>query len=352
MAAIGHGTPVRFREVSELCEAMGRSSTDRLVIFTMDGLGRSHAANAGVYSALRRGLATSAGLMVPAPWARHAAARCRGEQVGLLLTLIAESDLYRWGPVTSAPSLLDGDGGFPRTLEDLWDHADLDEVFREAHAQIERAILWGFDVTYLSSHLGAMERRAEFFGVYLELAEEYRLPVRLPSASDQRSLGVPLSSLAAQAGVLSPDHVVAVRGGGHPLTAGAGRRLGRSGGGPGCGHGRRYLGVDAARRSRADRLGGVAQGDGSPLRLVGGGGPYGENLTLPGGERARGWQMSVHSKGLGHAPQAPSFCARAWLRAAAKSARYALFGPIRRVSANPPASRCRLTTSLSGIRVT
>ncbi|HBX10446.1 MAG TPA: hypothetical protein DEG13_11790 [Candidatus Microthrix parvicella] len=199
--------------VSELCEAMGRSADDRLVIFTVDGLGRSHAANAGVYSALRRGLATSAGLMVPAPWARHAAARYRGEQVGLLLTLIAESDLYRWGPLTSAPSLLDGDGGFPRTLEDLWDHADLDEVYREAHAQIERAILWGFDISYLSSHLGAMERRSEFFGVYLELAEEYRLPVRLPSAKDQRNLGVPLSSLAAQAGVLTPDHVVAVRGG-------------------------------------------------------------------------------------------------------------------------------------------
>ncbi|MBK6439457.1 MAG: ChbG/HpnK family deacetylase [Candidatus Microthrix sp.] len=127
--------------------------------------------------------------------------------------MIAESDLYRWGPLTSAPSLLDGDGGFPRTLEDLWDHADLDEVYREAHAQIERAILWGFDISYLSSHLGAMERRSEFFGVYLELAEEYRLPVRLPSAKDQRNLGVPLSSLAAQAGVLTPDHVVAVRGG-------------------------------------------------------------------------------------------------------------------------------------------
>jgi hypothetical protein len=86
-------------------------------------------------------------------------------------------------------------------------------VYREAHAQIERAILWGFDISYLSSHLGAMERRSEFFGVYLELAEEYRLPVRLPSAKDQRNLGVPLSSLAAQAGVLTPDHVVAVRGG-------------------------------------------------------------------------------------------------------------------------------------------
>ncbi|MEZ5381652.1 MAG: ChbG/HpnK family deacetylase [Microthrixaceae bacterium] len=199
--------------MSELCEAMGRSAEDRLVVLTVDGLGRSHSANEGVYSALRRGLATSAGLMVPAPWARHAAARYRGEQVGVLLTLIAEADLYRWGPVTSAPSLLDGDGGFPRTLEDLWDHADLDEVYREARAQIERAILWGFDISHLSSHQGAMERRSEFFGVYLELAEEFHLPVRLPSAADQRSLGVPLSELAAQAGVLSPDHVVNVRDG-------------------------------------------------------------------------------------------------------------------------------------------
>ncbi|MEZ5372064.1 MAG: hypothetical protein R2704_04910 [Microthrixaceae bacterium] len=33
--------------MSALCEAMGRSADDRLVIFTADGLGRSHAANEG-----------------------------------------------------------------------------------------------------------------------------------------------------------------------------------------------------------------------------------------------------------------------------------------------------------------
>ena len=32
------------------------------------------------------------------------------------LTVNAEFDLYRWGPITHAPSLLDGDGGFPRTV--------------------------------------------------------------------------------------------------------------------------------------------------------------------------------------------------------------------------------------------
>ena len=53
---------------------------------------------------------TSAGLMVPCPWARDAAAAYRGEDVGVHLTLNAEWERFRWGPITHAPSLLDGDG--------------------------------------------------------------------------------------------------------------------------------------------------------------------------------------------------------------------------------------------------
>ena len=91
------------------------------------------------------------------------------------LTLNAEHDLYRWGPITHAPSLLDGDGGFPRTAADLWDHADLDEVRRECRAQLERAIYWGFDVSHLDAHLDAVQLKPEFFDVFLDLAEEFRL---------------------------------------------------------------------------------------------------------------------------------------------------------------------------------
>ena len=75
------------------------------------------------------------------------------------LTLNAEHDRYRWGPITHAPSLLDGDGGFPRTVTDVWDHADLDEVRRELRAQVERAILRGFDVSHLDSHMGTLQLR-------------------------------------------------------------------------------------------------------------------------------------------------------------------------------------------------
>jgi hypothetical protein len=194
--------------VTTLAERLGYRSDDRLLIINCDDLGSTFAANVACYDALRSGIATSASLMVPCPWAREAAARYRGEDVGVHITLNAEHDLYRWGPITHAPSLLDGDGGFPRTVEDVWDHADVDEARRECRAQVERAILWGFDVSHLDSHLDALTLRPEFFDIYLELATDFGLPVRLPSAGAERAVGFPFRRLAAESGVLAPDHLV------------------------------------------------------------------------------------------------------------------------------------------------
>jgi hypothetical protein len=199
--------------LTSLAEALGYAPDSCLLIVTCDGLGICHAGNAGVYSAIREGMARVAGLVVPGPWAREAAARYRGEDVGVHLTLNSELDLLRWGPITYCPSLLDGDGGFPRTVEDLWDHADTDEVRRECRAQIERAIYYGFDVTHLSCHLGALESRPEFFDVALEMAVDFGLPLRLPDSDVQARLGFPIRELAAQEKVLSPDHLIRVSGG-------------------------------------------------------------------------------------------------------------------------------------------
>jgi predicted glycoside hydrolase/deacetylase ChbG (UPF0249 family) len=136
----------------------------------------------------------------------------RGEDVGVHLTLNAEWENYRWGPTTHSPSLLDGDGGFPRTVDDVWEHADLDEVRRELRAQVERAILWGFDVSHLDSHMGTVQLRPEFFDVYLDLAVEFDLPIRLSGASTERLVGFPFRQLAADEGVLFPDHFAWVPG--------------------------------------------------------------------------------------------------------------------------------------------
>ncbi|MGH9297652.1 MAG: polysaccharide deacetylase family protein [Acidimicrobiales bacterium] len=191
-----------------LASRLGHSPDARLLIVNCDDLGSSHSANVGVYEALRLGAGTSASLMVPCPWARGAAAEYRGEDVGVHLTLNSEWDLYRWAPITQAPSLLDGDGGFPRTVEDVWDHADLDEVRRECRAQVERAIYWGFDVSHLDSHMGTLQLRPEFFDVYLDLADEFRLPLRLSGASTERVAGFPFRALASDRAVVFPDHFI------------------------------------------------------------------------------------------------------------------------------------------------
>jgi len=191
-----------------LPERLGYAPHTKLVIVNCSDLGSTRSANVATYDALRAGMATTASLMVPCPWARDAAAQYRGEDVGVHLTLNSEWETYRWGPITHAPSLLDGDGGYPRTLEDVWDHADLDEVRKECRAQVERAILWGFDVSHIDSHLHALQYRPEFFDVYLELAVDFGLPLRMLDAGAERSIGFPFRQLATAEGVVFPDQLV------------------------------------------------------------------------------------------------------------------------------------------------
>ena len=194
------------RDIS-LNERLGFSPEAKLVILSCDDLGSCHAANEGVYQAIRDGSATCTSLMVPAPWARHAAELyVEGDDVGVHLRLNAENERYRWGPLTQAPSLLSGDGGFPSTIDDLWEHADPDEVRRELRTQVERALAWGIDVTHLAPHLTSITLRPEFFDIYLDLAVEFDLPVRLPSTISEERAGFPFRRLAAEEGVVFPDH--------------------------------------------------------------------------------------------------------------------------------------------------
>jgi predicted glycoside hydrolase/deacetylase ChbG (UPF0249 family) len=187
--------------MASVAERLGAGPDARLLILNCADLGFCHASSTGVYAALRSGLATSASLLVPAPWAREAAARFRGDDVGV--------------PITQAPSLLDGDGGFPRTVTDIWEHADIDEVRRECRAQVERAVLWGFDISHLEAHMDALVLRPEFFDVYLELALDFGLPLRLPDTAVEPTVGFPVRRLAAEEGVLFADRsfTVPARGG-------------------------------------------------------------------------------------------------------------------------------------------
>jgi predicted glycoside hydrolase/deacetylase ChbG (UPF0249 family) len=197
---------------STLVEALGYGADQTLVIVNCDDLGSSHAANVATADALQAGTATSATLMVPCRWSREAAEMCGRHDIGVHLTLNCEMDRERWGPLTDGPSLVDSEGMLPRTIEQVWDNADPAEVLSECRAQINQAGEWGLDVTHLDSHVGHMiQRTPALFDVYMQLADDYRLPVRLTGAGTEGFIGFPFRQLAAARGVVGPDELVVVR---------------------------------------------------------------------------------------------------------------------------------------------
>ena len=189
-----------------LAERLGYVPDARLIIINCDDIGSSHSANVASEAAMRTGIATSATLMVPCPWAREAVERFKDLDVGVPLTQTAEYPAYRWRTLTDAPSLRDALGYMPRTAAELWARADPVEVECECRAQIDQALSWGVDITHLDNHMGTLQANGALFGVYVKLAREYKLPLRMSGASADVRLGFGGRAQADAAGILYPDY--------------------------------------------------------------------------------------------------------------------------------------------------
>jgi predicted glycoside hydrolase/deacetylase ChbG (UPF0249 family) len=103
--------------------------------------------------------------------------------VGIHITLTAEWDYYKWGgisPADSIQSLLDAYGHFYPTVEAVAHHAVPGEVEREVRAQVERAMALGIKPTHLDTHMGTMFATPALVQIYLELGQEYHLPLLIP----------------------------------------------------------------------------------------------------------------------------------------------------------------------------
>ena len=165
-----------------IVEDLGFAADDRVVVVHVDDMGLSTAANAGALAALA-GTATCGSIMVPCPAFDEIAgiARERPElDLGVHLTLNAEWERLRWGPVhADVPGLVSPDGGMWRQTEQTVEHASAEEVERELRAQIDRALDAGIDVTHLDSHMGTVFN-LKFAEVYFKLGRDYRLPIFVP----------------------------------------------------------------------------------------------------------------------------------------------------------------------------
>jgi len=172
-------------QTKTVAERLGYPADTRLVIVHADDLGMSHSINEASIKAFSSGLVNSGSIMMPCSWVPEIAAYARANpqaDLGLHLTLTSEWQKYRWRPLLaggSVQSLLDADGYLYLTESEAASHLNVLEAEKEIRAQIERANKLGIRPTHLDSHMGTLYQTKELFEMFVRVARENKLPIRV-----------------------------------------------------------------------------------------------------------------------------------------------------------------------------
>jgi len=199
------------------------------LIVNADDYGRTEGVTRGIIQAHRDGVVTSTTVMMNMPNVEEAL-RLAGDYpdlgMGVHLVFTAWRPLL---PPPEIPSLVDEDGHF-HSQEAILSHLgriETNELKAELRAQIERFRASGREPDHLDCH-HFVHLYPPFFAVYVELAEEYGLPIRLPFPPEEELSGavgsvdvfqeIPLDFLREMArqdialvkarGIPHPDHFV------------------------------------------------------------------------------------------------------------------------------------------------
>ncbi len=198
-----------------LAERLGFSATDRLLIVNADDAGLCGSANKAVEAGLEGGTMTSCSIMVPAPGYAEIASYARNHpelDYGVHLTHNCEWTSIRWGPIApgeEVPGLTDPGGGLWPEIHEVYLHSSPREAEIEGRAQIRKALADGIDVTHIDSHMGTLQVIYPYLEVYMRLAREFDLPLRMASQDLLRMAGMgEARSALASDGILCPDHFV------------------------------------------------------------------------------------------------------------------------------------------------
>lgn len=127
----------------------------RELVISSDDLGMTLSVNHGIEAALQKNALTSTNFMVPCPWFELAAQSFRGADLdlGVHLTLTCEWQTYKWRPLTSGKSLLDGSGHLYRNIRELMDNATAGDIHSECRQQIATALARGLPIIYADLHM-------------------------------------------------------------------------------------------------------------------------------------------------------------------------------------------------------
>ena len=167
-------------------ERLGFPKGKKVVILHIDDVGMSYDSNLGTIKAMEEGVANSLSIMMPCPWVPGFAKYLKEHpdlDAGLHLTLTAEWDDYRWGPLAgqqAVPGLVDKEGALWSSVREVVTHASADEVEEEIRAQIKRSRDMGIEPTHLDSHMGTLFATPAFLERYIKVGAENGIPVMFP----------------------------------------------------------------------------------------------------------------------------------------------------------------------------
>jgi hypothetical protein len=198
-----------------LTERLGYKKTDKLLIINNDDAGMCHAANSATIEGMENGLISSATIMMPCPWSNEIikyAQENPEKGFGVHLTLTSEWKNYRWStvaPRNEVPGLYDEQGYMWKDVREVYKASNTNEALIEGRAQIRKALDTGVPVTHIDSHMGTYQYSPDYMSIYLKLADEFDLPVRMPSQSTLDNMGAPpFRDICKEKGILHPDYFI------------------------------------------------------------------------------------------------------------------------------------------------
>ena len=182
---------------------LGLSNDDRVAIIHTDDIGMCQS-NVEAFSDLwEAGIISSGAIMYPCPWANAAIAMCQKNpqmDMGVHLTLTSEWKSYRWGPISTRDprsGLMDEEGYFFHTSEEVQKKGRVSAVNKELHAQLNRALQSGLKPTHVDTHMGSVAS-AKFMTTYVQLAKKAKLPPMIFRMNEEEWRGAGLDAFTAK----------------------------------------------------------------------------------------------------------------------------------------------------------
>lgn len=198
-----------------LAERLGYKKSDKLLIINNDDAGMCHAANTATIEGMENGFISSATIMMPCSWSNEIIKYAKenpDKAFGVHLTLTSEWKNYRWGtiaPRNEVPGLYDEQKYMWKDVEEVYKASNTKEALIEGRAQIRKALDSGISITHIDSHMGTYQYSPDYMNIYLQLAEEFDLPVRMPSQSTLDNMGVPpFRDICKEKGIIHPDYFI------------------------------------------------------------------------------------------------------------------------------------------------